>query len=214
MNKRSVPVLAALFIVSALGTFFSLRLRPEPPLPAVPHPTARRVAQATQHLELLLQPPPPSSSTSSPQPVGPRTLRVSEDDLNVTLAGNAAARRQLRAYGISAVQVLLTPPSNLSLRVAMKVQGQPRRVRIDGTLSPDAAQGLRYTVTRAQVGQFLLPPALATTQAQKLVHSFLRRAHQHLPLTVQTVQVADKTLIITGLPTPPATPPAASPARH
>ncbi len=210
MNKRSVPVLAALFIFSALGTFFSMRLRPEPPAPTVPHPTARRVTQATRHLESIFQPPPPSSPLSPIREAAPRTLRVSEDDLNVALAGNAAARRQLRAYGISAVQVLLTPPSNLSLRVAMRVQGQPRRVRIDGTLSPDAKQGLRYTVTRAQVGQFLLPPALATTQAEKLVHGVLQRNHQHSPITVQRVQVADKMLIITGL----AIPTPASPARH
>ena len=206
MGKLSAAALAVLFLASALGGFFFSGLRTAPPPPVVPHPTAQRVAQATHRLDLLFQPAPPAA--------GPRTLRVSEDDINVYLAGNAAARALLKSHGVQAVQIVLTPPDAVTLHAIFVLHGQPRTVLIRGLLTPNPAQGVNFAATKAQAGHFPLPPGVVSAQAQAILRGFIRRSHHRLPLTVQSLQIVDKTLIVTGLPLPPETPPAASPAHH
>jgi len=224
------PVLLTLLVVLLVAAALALLRRPPPvPPPVVLRPTHRQAAQAQRHLDALqrqLQPdpaPPPGTPPSlRPAPPKPRTLRLTEEDLNVTLAGNKGARRMLAARGVKAVQVILSEPDHLTLRATVLVKGRPQNIQLDGALSPDPKLGLRYTATRAQVGRFPLPPAAVTAQADALAARFAGQMRGHLPLTVQSVRVQGKTLILTGLlvnrarvkPPAPASPPRVSPARR
>ncbi len=217
MSKLVAMFFGGLFLVSALGGYFYWGLRAAPPPPVVPHPTVQRVAQATHRLETLFQPAPPAAGmhTERPHtPPKPRTLRVSEDDINVYLAGNAAARALLKSRGVQAVQVVLTPPSVITLHAIFVLHGEPRTVQISGILTPNPTQGVNFAATQAQAGHFPLPSGVVSSQAQTILRGFIIRSHHRLPLTVQSLQIEGKTLVITGLPVSPETLPAASPARH
>ena len=216
-GKLPAVALVVLFLVSVLGGCFYAGLRTAPPPPVVPHPTVQRVAQATHRLEMLFQPEPPAAGphAEGPRPPPkPRTLRVSEDDINVYLAGNAAARALLKSRGVQAVQVVLTPPDAVTLHAIFVLHGQPRPVLIRGILTPNPVQGVNFAATKAQAGHFPLPPGVVSAQAQTILRGFVRRSHHRLPLTVQSLQIVDKTLVVTGLPVSPETLPAASPAHH
>lgn len=217
MSKLSAAFLGGLFLVSALGGYFYSGLRTAPPPPVVPHPTVQRVAQATHRLETLFQPAPPAPGPHAEgplTPLKPRTLRVSEDDINVYLAGNAAARALLKSRGVQAVQIVLAPPNSVTLHAIFVLRGQPRTVLISGVLTPNPTQGVNFAATQAQAGHFPLPPGVVSSQAQTILRGFIVRSHHRLPLTVQSLQIEDKTLVITGLPVSPETPPPASPGRR
>ena len=232
-RKPALPVLLAVALAVA-ATLFLRRPPPVPP-PVVLHPTAARSTQARRHMQALQQQlrpeapaqeeaPPRGTRASRPQavPPRPRTLRLSEDDLNVYLAEDKAARKILTTRGVKAVQIILSEPSNLTIRAAIVVKGHPQNIQIDGGLAPDPKLGLRFTATHAQVGRFPLPPAVVTAQADALAARLAGQMHGHLPLTVQRVQVQGKMLVLTGLladrsrlkPPAPASPPPASPARR
>lgn len=220
IGKLAAAFLGGLFLVSALGGYFYAGLRTAPPPPVVPHPTVQRVAQAAHRLETLFQPALPAAKSHAaraegpPAPPKPRTLRVSEDDINVYLAGNAAARALLKSRGVQAVQIVLTPPNIVTLHAIFVLHGQPRTVQISGVLTPNPEQGVSFAATQAQAGHFPLPPGVVSAQAQTILRGFVRRSHHRLPLTVQSLQIEGKTLVITGLPVSPETPPAVSPARR
>lgn len=232
--KRKPTALALLGVALAATALLFLR-RPSPvPPPVVLYPTPRQAAQAQQHWEALQQelqpeaPPqerrPPGRQRVSPKllPPKPRTLRLSEEDLNVTLAGNQAARKLLAARGVKAVQIILSEPADMTIRAAVSVNGHPQNIQLDGRLAPDPKLGLRYTATHAQVGRFPLPPAVVTAQANALATRLAGQMHGRLPLTIQSVQVQGKMLVLTGLlvkrgrvrPPAPASPPPMSPARR
>jgi len=222
MSKLSAIVLGGLFLVSALGGYLYSGLGTAPPPPVVPHPTVQRVAQATHRLETLFQPAPPAAGSHAEgtpaegahAPVKPRTLRVSEDDINVYLAGNAAVRALLKSRGVQAVQIVLIPPNSITLHAIFVMRGQPRIVLISGLLTPNPVQGVNFAATQAQAGHFPLPPGVVSSQAQAILRGFIVRSHHRLPLTVQSLQIEGKTLVITGLPVSPETPPAASPGHR
>ena len=232
---RRKPVLLTLLVLAlAAAALLLLRRHPPVPLPVVLRPTVRQAAQAQRHLEALqqqLQPEPPQRRAlpgrQTASPPRPRTLRLSEEDLNVTLAANPAARKMLAARGVKAVQIILSEPANLTIRAAVLVKGRPQNIQLDGGLAPDPKLGLRFTATHAQVGRFPLPPAAVTAQANALAARLAAQMHGPLPLTIQSVQVQGKTLVLTGLlvkrspvkqslvrPPAPASPPPVSPARR
>lgn len=231
--KRRASLLALLAVALAVMALLLLRRPPPVPPPIVLHPTPRQTARATRHMEALqqeLQPEePPQKGTGGgrqkappPAPPKPRTLRLSEEDLNVYPAGNQGARKLLAARGVKAVQIILSEPANLTIRAAVSVKGRPQNVQLDGGLAPDPKLGLRYTATHAQVGRFPLPPAAVTAQANALAARFARQMRGRLPLVVQSVQVQGKMLVLTGLlvkrtrvgPPSPASPRPASPAHR
>lgn len=217
MNKLPAVFLGSLFLVSTLGGYLYSGLGSAPPPPVVPHPTAQWVAQATHHLETLFQPAPPAAAPPAKGPhlpAAPRTLRVSEDDINVYLAGNAAARALLKSHGVEAVQIVLIPPNSITLHAIFILRGQPRTVLISGIVTPNPTQGVNFAATQAQAGHFPLPPGVVSSQAQTILRGFIVRSHHRLPLTVQSLEIEGKTLVITGVPVSPETPPLASPAHR
>lgn len=201
------PILLTLLAVLVAGSALLLGRRPPAvPPPAALRPTPLQAAQVQRHLDVLqrqLQPdpaPPPGTAPSRrPAPPKPRTLRLTEEDLNVTLAGNKSARKMLAARGVKAVQVILSEPAHLTVRATVLVKGRAQNIQLDGTLAPDPKLGLRYTATRAQVGRFPLPPAAVTAQADALAARLSGQMSDHLPLTIQGVRVEGKTLVLTGL---------------
>jgi len=236
--KSKPALLALLLVLPAASALLFLRRPPPVPPPVVLHPTARQAAQAQRHIEGLQRelqqdaaPPEEAPQGRSKKggskkawlaPPRPRTLRLSEEDLNVYLASNRTARKMLAARGVRAVQLVLSEPANLSIHAAVTVNGRAQNVQFDGALAPDSKLGLRYTATHAQVGRFSLPPAAVTAQANALAARLARQMHGRLPLAVQSIQVQGKTLVIMGIPvsrakgTPraPASPPPVSPARR
>ena len=128
----------------------------------------------------------------------------------------------LAARGVKAVQIILSEPANLTIRAAVLVKGRPQNLQIEGGLAPDPRLGLRFTATHAQVGRFPLPPAVVTTQANALAARLAGRMRGRLPLTVQSVRVQGKMLVLTGVlvrrgritPPAPASPRPMSPARR
>lgn len=210
--RRTPALLTLLTVVLALTAFLLLRRPPPIPPPVVLHPTAAQSTQARRHLAALQRQFQPeafapeglTTAAAPPQqraaPPKPRTLRLSEDDLNVYLADDKSARKMLAARGVKAVQIILSEPASLTIRAAVLVKGQPQNVQLDGRLAPDPKLGLRFTATRAQVGRFPLPPAVVTAQANALAAHLVGQMHGHLPLTVQSVRVQGKMLVLTGLP--------------
>jgi len=228
--KRKPALLALLAAALAVPALLLLCRPPPVPPPVVLRPTVQQAAQARRHLEALqqeLQPeePPQKTTPQGRQEVAPpkrRILRLSEEDLNVTLAGNQAARKLLAARGVKTVQLILSEPANLTIRAAVSVKDRSQNVQVDGSLAPDPDMGLRYTATHAQVGRFPLPPAIVTAQTNALAARLTKQMQGRLPLTVQSVRVQGKVLVLTGLlirrnrvrPPSPASPPPASPARR
>lgn len=206
-HKRFAVLGVLLGLLAACGAGWML-LRPAPaPPPVALHPTARQAAQTQQRLASLGQ------AVAHPKP-GPRTLRLSETDLNVTLASNKSVHQLLTKRGVEAVQIVLQEPDAVVLHAAVRVQGQTQNVQISGTLSPDPKTGLRFAASAAQAGRFPLPPALINAQANQLAARFSQPLLSRLSLTIQSVSVQKKDLILTCLPTAQASPLSASPARH
>lgn len=201
------PILLTLLAVLVAGSALLLGRRPPAvPPPAALRPTPLQAAQVQRHLDVLQRqlqpdpaPPPVTAPSRRPAPPKPRTLRLTEEDLNVTLAGNKSARKMLAARGVKAVQVILSEPAHLTVRATVLVKGRAQNIQLDGTLAPDPKLGLRYTATRAQVGRFPLPPAAVTAQADALAARLSGQMSDHLPLTIQGVRVEGKTLVLTGL---------------
>ena len=202
------PVLLTLL---ALVTVTAALLHRPPPIPApvVLHPTEQQAAQVRHHMEALqeeLQPEEPPQKSArpvrqkapSPAPPKTRTLRLSEEDLNVYLAGDQAARKMLAARGVKTVQILLSEPANLTIRAAVTIKDHAQNIQLDGGLAPDPKLGLRYTATHAQVGRFPLLPAIVTAQANTLAAGIAGQMHGRLPLLIQSVQVQGKVLVLTG----------------
>ena len=201
------PILLTLLAVLVAGSALLLGRRPPAvPPPAALRPTPLQAAQVQRHLDVLQRqlqpdpaPPPVTAPSRRPAPPKPRTLRLTEEDLNVTLAGNKSARKMLAARGVKAVQVILSEPAHLTVRATVLVKGRAQNIQLDGTLAADPQIGLRYTATRAQVGRFPLPPAAVTAQADALAARLSGQMSDHLPLTIQGVRVEGKTLVLTGL---------------
>ncbi len=197
-----------LLIFSGLGWFF-LHPSPAPP-PVVLRPTAHQVAETQKHLDVL-------GKTVSQPGAGPRTLRLSENDINVALAGSPSLKKLLAAHGVKAVQIVLEEPDSIVVHASATVQGQVQNIQISGAVAPDPKLGVRFTATHAQVGSLPLPPALVTSEANGLAARFSRQLLSHAALSVQGVYV-QKDLVIIGVPLQPtstaASPQSASPGRH
>ncbi len=204
-RTRRIAVSGAWLGLAAAGGAAWILLRPAPaPPPVVLHPTAAQVTQTEQHLTQLGQ----AATQAKP---GPRTLRVSETDLNVTLAASKPVHKLLAARGVEAVQIVLLEPNRVVIHASVRVQGRPQNVQISGTLSPDPKTGLRFTATSAQAGRFPLPQALVNAQASRLTARFFRPFLSRLALTVQRVSVDKKELVLVGISSAPASPTKASP---
>ena len=204
--KRSTLLL--LIVGVALGLWMVLRSPPAPP-PAVLHPTPRRLAQAETHLAGL--------DRAAPG-LGPRTLRLSEDDLNVYLAGSRPARKLLAAHGVQAVQLVLREPADVIVHATVRVHNHAQNIQVSGALAPDTKTGLRFTADAARVGSFPLPAPVVTAEANALAAHFSDQFQRRLALSVQSVRVQKKDLVIVGLPisipTAAASPQSKSPGRR
>ncbi len=169
-----------------------------------------QVAETQKHLAALGQ------AVSQPS-AGPRTLRLSENDINVALVSNVGLKNLLTAHGVKNVQVVLQEPDSVLVHASATVQGHVQNIQVSGTLAPDPKTGLRFTATGAQVGSLPLPPGIVTSEASGLANHFARQLLSHFSLTVQGVYVQKKDLVIVGIPrqsSPAASPQPASPARH
>ena len=207
MSARRWGALITVCLAGAgLGVWLLTRPMPVPP-PVVLHPSAALVTATQQHLTRLGQ------AVATPGP-GPRTLRLSETDLNVILATSKPVRKLLASRGIAAVQILLQEPNALSLYASVRVQGRVQNVLIRGILTPDPKTGLRFAVSGVQAGRFPLPPALLSTQASQLAARFSQPLLRRLSLSVQSVSVQKKELIIVGVPVRPAIRQPVLPAHH
>lgn len=208
--KRKPVFFALLFVLAVVSALLLLRRPPPVPPPVVLRPTSRQAAQAQSDMESLQREWQPEASPPQQVPkshvgrtqslIRPRTLRLSEEDLNVYLASNRVARRMLAARGIKTVQIVLSEPAGLTLRAAVIVNKRTQNVQIDGSLAPDSKAGIRFTATRAQVGRFPLPAAVVTAQANAQVARFVRQMHGRLPLLVQSVGVQGRMLVLIGIP--------------
>ncbi len=207
-HTRHPLVLGVLLGLFAAGGAGWLLLRPAPaPPPAALHPTARQAAETRQRLASL-------GRTATQSKPGPRTLRLSESDLNVTLASNKSVHQLLMKRGVEAVQIVLQEPNLVVLHASVRVQGRPQNVQINGILSPDPKTGLRFAATAAQAGRFPLPIALVNAQASQLTARFSHPLLSRLSLTVQSVRIEKKDLVLTCVPISKAFPQSVSPARR
>jgi hypothetical protein len=202
-RRRTRPLVTGVLLGLLAAAGWLLR-RPAPAPPVVPHPTAVQMAQTRQHLASL-------GRAASRTQAGPRLLRLSENDLNVTLAANPSVRGLLTKRGVQAVQIVLQEPDAVVVHASVRVQGHFQNVQISGTLSPDPKTGLRFSAFAAQAGRLPLPPALINAQANQLAARFSRPLLRRLSLTVQSVSIQKKDLLLTCAP---ASPPGASPAPH
>lgn len=211
--KRNASLIV-LLLAFCFGAWLLLRPKPAPP-PVLLHPTAHQVAETEKHLNAL-------SQTAAKPGRRPRTLRLSEQDINVALAGSRPLQTLLTAHGVHAVQIVLSEPRRVTIHATAAVHGQTQNIQIDGTLAPDPKTGLRFVASGAQVGSLPLPAPLVSAEAGHLADHFARQFLRRASLSVQEVYVQKDALVIVGIPTAsaapasaaPAFPPTASPARH
>ena len=183
-------------------------MRPTPaPPPVVLHPSAVQVAAAQKHLAALDQ------TVLQPGPE-PRPLRLSENDLNVILASSKPLRKLLSSRGVGAVQIVLEEPNVVIVHASVRVQGRKQNVQMSGALTPDPKTGIRFAVSGVRAGRFPLPPALVNAQANQIAARFTLPLLRRLALSVQSVSIEKKELVIVGVPAKSAPPQSASPARH
>ena len=197
MKRKPLVLLLLLALIAAGVVVF--RPKPAPP-PVRLHPTLRQVAQAETAVAGL------GRAAAGPGRK-PRALRLSENDLNVYLAGSRSARTLLASRGIEAVQIVLREPANVVVHATVRVRSQSQNIQIAGSLAPDPKTGLRFTASQAQVGSLPLPAAAITAEAQALAAHFSRR----LPIKVQSVSVQKTDLVLVGLPVTVRSPQTASP---
>ncbi|MGI4787907.1 MAG: hypothetical protein ACRYFS_03550 [Janthinobacterium lividum] len=208
--KRKIPLILLLFLGLIVAAWIVLRPKPAP-APVLLIPTPRRLAQAETHIAEL------GKAVSNPGPNlkhNPRTLRLSENDLNVYLAGSKSVRKLLASRGVEAVQIVLAEPANVIVHATVRVNSHPQNIQIDGSLEPDPKTGLRFRASSAQVGSLPLPPSVVTAQANALAAHFTSQLHRSFSISVQSVSVQKKDLVIVGLPIAAASPQSVSPARH
>jgi len=208
--KQKAALIALGLLLFGSGAWLLLRPAPAPP-PVILRPTARQVAETQKHLDVL------GKAVSKPG-TGPRTLRLSENDINVALAGSPSLKKLLTAHGVKAVQIVLQEPNRVVVHASATVRGHVQNIQISGALAPDPKLGVRFTATNAQVGSLPLPAPIVTAEANGLAAHFSRQLLSHFSISVQGVYVQKKDLVIVGIPTqtPPtaASPPTASPGRH
>lgn len=208
-REKALLTVLGLLLFSGLGWFF-LRPAPAPP-PVVLRPTAHQVAETQKHLDVL------GKAVAKPG-TGPRTMRLSENDINVALASNPSLKKLLTAHGVKNVQIVLQEPDSILVHASAAVQGHVQNIQISGAVVPDPKLGVRFTARNAQVGSLPLPAALVTSEANGLAARFSRQLLSHFSLSVQGVYVQKKDLVIVGVPlqptSPAASPQSASPARH
>jgi hypothetical protein len=208
--KRKTPLILLLVAVLGVAAWFLLRPKPAP-APVMLHPTPGQFADTQKRLTGLEQ-------AASKSGTGPRTLRLSENDINVALAGSRPLQKLLASHGVQAVQVVLREPDSVIIHAAATVRGRTRNIQLSGTLAPDPKTGLRFIASGAQVGSLPLPAAMVTAEAGSLAAHFARQFLRRRAFSVQSVSVQKKELVIVGVPTPPPLPSAsrqsASPGRH
>jgi len=208
-KQKAALIALGLLLIAGCAWFF-LRPSPAPP-PVMLRPTAHQVAETQKHLDVL------GKAVAKPG-TGPRTLRLSENDINVALAGSPSIKKLLTAHGVKAVQIVLQEPGRVVIHASATVRGQVQNIQISGALAPDPKLGVRFTAANAQVGSLPLPAPIVTAEANGLAAHFSRQLLSHFSLSVQGVYVQKKDLVIVGIPTQsastPASPPTASPGRH
>ncbi len=200
-KRNAALIVLGLLLFSSLG-WFLLRPAPAPP-PVALRPSVRQVAETQKHLDVL-------GKTVSRPGTGPRTLRLSENDINVALASSPSLKKLLTTHGVKAVQIVLQEPDSVVVHASATVQGRVQNIQISGAVAPDPKLGVRFTATSAQVGSLPLPAALVTSQANGLAARFSRQLLSHFSLSVQGVYVQKKDLVIVGIPSQ-SVPAAASP---
>lgn len=205
--RRKIVLVALLLLVLAAGAaWIVLRPLPAPP-PVLLHPSAKQVSGAEARLGKLGQ------AVSGPGRTV-RTLRLSESDLNIYLAGSRSARKLLGTHGVEAVQIVLKEPDGLVIHARVHSHNQTQNIQIEGTLAPDPKLGVRFAASHAQVGSLPLPSPVVTAAANTLSARFSRPLIRRLSLSVQSVGVQKKMLVITGVHLQKASPLSKSPARH
>ena len=207
MNVKRVASFIGLVLLLCAGSGTWLLTRPLPLPPVRLHPTVTQIATAQRHLATLNQ-------IATRSGLGPRTVRLSESDLNVTLSSSKPLQSVLADHGIGAVQIELQEPNVLVIHASMRVHGFWQNVQITGTLVPDPKSGVRFDANRAQAGRFPLPLSFVTAQVDRLAARFSQPLLAHLPLTVQSLSVQKKELVLVGIPLVKASPRSKSPAHH
>ena len=182
--KRSPLLVLLLVVVLGVGAWLLLRPKPVPP-PVLLHPTARQVAETQKHLDTL-------GKAAAKPGTSPRTLRLSENDINVALAASPTVKKLLAAHGVKAVQIVLQEPDGVVVHASATVEGRTRNIQISGAMVPDPKLGVRFTASSAQVGSLPLPAALVTAETDKLAAHFARQFLSRTSLSVQGVYVQKK----------------------
>lgn len=199
-RRRLLPALVVVSVLGLAGGLLVRRLGPRPvPPPVVPVYTPGQAAQAQAHLDEL------RDHLARPSSPPLMHLELSQQDLNAYLATNPGAKGFLSRQGVKAIQINFEPPCSLRIRAAVVYRGRPANVQLTGRLQPDRRTILGFVATGAQVGRLPLPPDAVTAQANKLAAQFTRRLGRRLPFSVQTVQVVDNRLVLTGVRKPPIT---------
>jgi len=194
-----------LLILLGLGgaaLYFGVSRKP-PPAPVVLHPTPRQAGQARRHMIVLrdqfLAPLPPANHRPRAARPNPAVLQLSESDLNNYLAGDPDVKAALAGHGIQAVQFLLLPPSNLTVRAFVIYRKRPMNVQISGALTADPVTALQFTATEGQIGRLPLPVGVLSAQANKIAAGLVPRAQGRLRFHVRHVSVKDHQLLLAGV---------------
>lgn len=195
-----------LFGLAVVGYWY---MRHIPPAHVFPNPktiSPRQAHAAQTRLEDALRLPGQPANTPAARPAGraapapshqPVTVRLSEDDINTTLAANAAVRKQMAAHGIQAAELSFTPPNQVTVYSKVLYHGSPVDAQVAGTVSAGDG-GLQFTAQTASVDDIPVPVSKVQRSIDAITAQWLPKANSALPITVQHVAIRGKEIDLTG----------------
>jgi hypothetical protein len=213
MIKKIAGIFAALLILLVVAGIYLLSKKPA--LPPAP-PTQAEVGQAQSRLSAALAPEPvvnapaPSSSatnlqidsqravSNTSQGNGIRTIRISDNDINVVLAGDAGVISDMKSKGLTNAHIKFADPSNVSFSATVQKDGHAQSITIDGTLATSTDGDLSYSPHAVRLGALPLPESTFDKLIRRECDGVLKLGIQRLPISVQTVAVKNHQLILSG----------------
>jgi hypothetical protein len=126
------------------------------------------------------------------------TLTVSEDDVNVLLAGSKKVIADLGAQGISSAQVAFIAPNEVEATGVVAKGGGHHSVTVDGSLVVGQAGSVAYDPESVRVGALPIPEGPLDKFIRNASTHILASALRRIPITVTAIAIKNHKLLISG----------------
>jgi hypothetical protein len=220
MCRRLFAIFLTVAVIAAAAVAY-LITRP-PAIRPMPRVAPSQVASAQARLNAAIAPLAPRPSTANQnaasqqagnetsggrsgateQNSGTATIYFAEDDVNILLAGDQHLKSQLAKQGVTDAQVAFNDPNDIEVTGDVLHDGVQKSITINGTLSANGKGSMTFVPTKVYVGALPIPEKSVDSLIQPVIGRVMQQAIPRLPVSVQTVQVKDHEIVVTGTPKP------------